>query len=155
MKQIITDKEINSWQLSEDGPRLYSSDAVIDAYLKGKQDGLDEQQKIIQNIFAGNYSKSGQNTTELYRYLASVGIKPVSAHLKFHSFVSFEIIVLLSEDDFLSEKMDNVYTWCREFQDKVYEDSYRVCFSFIDFLEGFDFTQLISDGFNARYNPKK
>lgn len=154
MKQIITDKEIDSWQLSADGPRLYSTDTVIDAYLKGKKDGLDEQQKAIQNIFAGNYRKSSQNTSELYKFLTSIDIIPVSAHLKFNSFVSFEVIVLLTEDDFLSNKMDKVYTWCREFQNRVEEDSYRVCFSFIDFLEGFDFTQLISDGFNARYNPK-
>ena len=154
MKQIITDKEIDSWQLSADGPRLYSTDAVIDAYLKGRKNGLDEQQKALQNIFAGNYRKSSQNTTELYKFLISIDIVPVSAHLKFNSFVSFEIIVLLKEDDFLSDKMDKVYTWCREFQSRVEEDSYRVCFSFIDFLDGFDFAQLISDGFNARYNPK-
>lgn len=154
MKQTITDKEIDSWQLSEAGPRLYSTDAVIDAYLKGRKDGLDEQQKAIQNIFAANYRKSSHNTTELYTFLASIDIIPVSAHLKFNSFVSFEIIVLLTEQDFLSGKMDKVYTWCRDFQNRVEEDSYRICFSFVDFLEGFDFAQLISDGFNARYNPK-
>lgn len=154
MKKIITHREVDSWQLSQDGPRMYSTDAVIDAYLKGKKDGLDEQQKAIQSIFARNYQKSSQHTTELYNFLASIDIIPVSAHLKFNSFVSFEIIVLLSEYDFLSDKMDKMYTWCREFQNRVEEDSYRICFSFIDFLEGFDFTQLISDGFNARYNPK-
>lgn len=153
MQHTITDQEIDSWNLADSGERLYSTDAVIEAYLRGKKVGLDEQQKAIQKTFADNWKKTGAHTLALFEALSNLDIQPISAHMKVASLISFEIIVLLSEADFLGEKMGKVYMWCREFQNQVAEDSYRVRFNFIDALEDFDYSQLISDGFGAKYNP--
>ncbi|MFZ6013182.1 MAG: hypothetical protein ACOYXT_22755, partial [Bacteroidota bacterium] len=60
-KNRITREEIQRWNLSDEGERLYPQDAVIDAYLKGKKDGLDAHQKALQELFGKNYMMSHEH----------------------------------------------------------------------------------------------
>ncbi|MBT1689114.1 hypothetical protein [Dawidia soli] len=147
----VTQQELLRWKLSDEGERLWSSDTVIDAYLKGKKDGLDDHQKALQSVFAKNFEKSGKSTAKLFAFLSQQEITPISAHLKIDSLFSFEVVVLLNEADFLGEKMPGVYNWCITLQKEEEEESFRICFSFIDVMDGFDFEQLRSDGFRAKF----
>ncbi|MFZ6010828.1 MAG: hypothetical protein ACOYXT_10835, partial [Bacteroidota bacterium] len=84
--------------------------------------------------------------------LGEFEINPISAHLKIDSLFVFEVIVLLKEDDFLSNKMQAVYSWCSEKQHKENGELYKIWFHFIDVMPEFDFNQLSADGFRFKHN---
>lgn len=149
-KQAITSKVIDSWKLSEDGEKLHSSNAVIDAYFKGKQEGLDQAQKALQKLFENNYLRSGECAKSLIDYLKSSKLHPISAHLKIESLFTFEVIVLLPEEEFLSDAMKQVYSHCRDLEIKYCDDSFQISFNFIDASSHFDFAQLKADGFEFK-----
>ena len=58
-----------NWELTSPKDKLFSSDHVIDAYLKGKDDGLEQQQKLIIEKLVSNINKAGKNTTEILSFL--------------------------------------------------------------------------------------
>ena len=149
MKQTTsqTEKLIESWELPEHGEKLYAADAVIEAYIKGKKEGLEHKEKLFFKQLTENLDKSGANTKKTIECLKSIGVTPLSAHLKANSFHDFYVLVTVSEEDFLKESFIKAYDFTEELEQSTSEDLYSISFSFINKTPHFNEKALSSDGF--------
>ena len=93
VKEIL---ETTNWEFSAPKDQLFSSDNVIEAYLKGKKDGLEQAQKLMFDKLISNISISGQYTSQVISFLKKNNISPLSAHLKINSWDDFKAIITQS-----------------------------------------------------------
>lgn len=148
MEGVLEHKiNIDSWKLSTAGEKLYSADAVIDAYLKGQQDQLEQAQKVIAHQFERNVRKANTHTLKLIDFLQSENLSPISAYLRTKSFDTMEVLITMSEEDFLSEKITNVYDHASSIEQGVSDDLYNITFHFTYQGDDFNHALLKSDGY--------
>jgi hypothetical protein len=143
--------EPQSWELTSPKEKLFSSDHVIEAYLKGKQEGLEQAQKLMLNKLVQNINNSGSFTQQIISFLKENNLKPSSAFLKINSWDDFKILITLPEDDFVNEKILTAYDFISQFEDKVNEDLFHLEVSMTDVNDNFDEKCLKSDGFILKH----
>jgi hypothetical protein len=142
-----TSINIDDWQLSTNGEKLFSADAVIDAYLKGKSDQLEQSQKALMKQLETNIQKASGNTVKVLEYLSSQGLSPIAAHLKPTSFDSMEVLITLPEEDYLSEKITTIYEHVSTLEEAFSEELYQINFSLTDETPHFNEALLKCDGY--------
>lgn len=140
-----------NWELTSPKDRLFSSDHVIDAYLKGKNDGLEQQQRLIIEKLISNIGKSGKHTSDILSFLRKKKLNPVSAYLRINSWDDFSILIVLPQDEFLDKRMLIVYDYISELENKVAEDMYHIQVSVCDTNNNIDESYIRSDGFALRH----
>ena len=86
------------WELAPRETR-YSCDQVIDAYLKGKSDGIQQSERLIAKQLDGNVNKTVEETNRLVAHLTSSGFHPVSAYLRIDDWDTFTLMVTVPDDE--------------------------------------------------------
>lgn len=145
---------IDSWQLSTTGAKLYSADAVIDAYLKGKKEGLEQTQKAAIQQLESNIRKAATHTLKVFEYLKEQGITPITAYLKLDRFDVMEVMFTLEDEDLLNDKITSVYDYVCSFEEAVSEELYNITFGFVDQGPEFNESLLRSDGYVFKRDMK-
>jgi hypothetical protein len=144
-----------NWELTSPKDKLFSSDHVIDAYFKGKNDGLEQQQRLIIEKLVSNINKAGKHTTDILFFLKKKKLNPISAYLRINSWDDFSILVILPQEEFLDKKMLNVYDYISELENKVDEDMYHIQVSVCDTEDNIDENYVRSDGFALKHKISK
>jgi hypothetical protein len=144
-----------NWELTSPKDKLFSSDHVIDAYLKGKNDGLEQQQRLIIEKLVSNINKAGKDTTDILSFLKKKKLNPISAYLRINSWDDFSILVILPQEEFLDKKMLSVYDYISELENKVDEDMYHIQVSVCDTEDNIDENYVRSDGFALKHKISK
>ncbi|HEY9047180.1 MAG TPA: hypothetical protein VIN08_14845, partial [Ohtaekwangia sp.] len=94
MEAVIDENlDIDSWKITAEHGQLYSADIVIDAYLKGKREGLQQNQKALIQQLEANVKKASVHTAKVIQHLKSQGLCPLSAHLKLSSFDKMNVLL--------------------------------------------------------------
>jgi hypothetical protein len=140
-------KAIESWELPDNGEKLYSADAVIDAYLRGKREQLEQAKKVIMDKFESNLVKAASNTEKLFSLLREAGIKPFAAYLRARSFDIFEVLITLGEEDFLGDQIEKVYSYASEIEQQSGDELFKITYRFTYTSESFNYRLLKSDGY--------
>lgn len=140
-----------NWEFTSQKEKLFSSDHVIDAYLKGKNEGLEEAQKLVLEKLVANISKTGKHTTEILSFLKKKKFNPISAFLKINSWDDFTIMIVMPQNEFLDEKIIPVYDFISEFENKVAEDFYHIRFAICDTADKVDESYVRSDGYVLKH----
>jgi len=140
-----------NWEFTSSEDKLFSTDHVIDAYLKGKNEGLEQQQRLIIEKLVSNIDKSGKYTTEVINFLKKKKLKPIAAFLKINSWDDFETLIIVPEKDFLNEKMLEVYKFISNLESRVSEDMYQLEISFCNQDEKIDEDYIRSDGYVLKH----
>lgn len=142
-----------TWHVSVDKNSIFTNDDVIDAYLKGKKEGVRETNQIFVDKLNENINKSAVFTDRMLSFLNKRKLNPISAHLKIKSFNDFIILITLPEDEFLSEDFLVSYDFAATIEEEVIDDKYyNVMFMFSDREEGdFNTNLLVSEGFFMDY----
>jgi len=144
-----------NWELTSPKDKLFSSDHVIDAYLKGKNDGLEQQQRLIIEKLVSNINKAGKDTTNILSFLKKKKLNPISAYLRINSWDDFSILVILPQEEFLGKKILIVYDYISELENKVDEDMYHIQVSLCDSADNIDENYIRSDGFALKHKISK
>jgi hypothetical protein len=144
-----------NWELTSPKDKLFSSDHVIDAYLKGKNDGLEQQQRLIIEKLVSNINKAGKNTSDILSFLRKKKLNPISAYLRINSWDDFSVLIILPQDEFLDKKMISVYNYISELENKVDEEMYHIQVSFCDTEDNIDENYVRSDGFALKHKISK
>jgi hypothetical protein len=144
-----------NWELTSPKDKLFSSDHVIDAYLKGKNDGLEQQQRLIIEKLISNINKAGKNTSNILSFLRKKKLNPISAYLRINSWDDFSILITLPQVEFLDKKMLNVYDYISELESKVDENMYHIQVSVCDTEDNIDENYVRSDGFALKHKISK
>jgi hypothetical protein len=140
-----------NWELTSPREKLFSSDHVIDAYLKGKNDGLEQQQKLIIEKLESNLNKAGKDTAEILAFLSENNLHPSEAYLRINSWDDFSVLIVLPQDEFLDPRMLEVYAHITQLESKVEEAMYHIQVSFCDTEDNIDEHYIRSDGFSLKY----
>lgn len=140
-----------NWELTSPKQKLFSGDQVLDAYLQGKNKGLEQAQKLILEKLNDNIIKSGNHTSELLFYLNKSGFNPQAAYLKINSWDDFTVLIILPEKEFVDEKIDKVYDYFTDFEGMISEKLYHIHISICDNVDGLDESYIHSDGFVLKH----
>lgn len=143
--EILTEQQ--DWSLTSPTENFYSSDDMIDAYFKGKRDGVEEGRRLILDKLSSNIEKSGKNINKIFQYFKSNKINPIYGFLKVNSWEDFKILIVVGEEDYLSDNILNMYEYISEFENNIKDEFYNVSISIIDNSEYFDQDCVSSDGY--------
>lgn len=144
-----------NWELTSPKDKLFSSDHVIDAYLKGKNDGLEQQQRLIIEKLVSNITKAGRDTTDILSFLKKKKLNPISAYLRINSWDDFSILIILPQVEFLDKKMLSVYDYISELENRVDEDMYHIQIAVCDTEDQIDDNYVRADGFALKHKISK
>ena len=151
----VTGLTLESWEIESPAERekFFSSDAVIDAYLKGKKDGLEKEQKLVFQKFDENIKLSKNSTNQLYAHLIKGGFKPLGAYIKFESWDKFSSLIAVSEEDYVTDDFLNIYEYAAGHEGSVCTETYTLNFTFMPVSDqGFE-KSLWCDGYIFRLKP--
>ncbi len=144
-----------NWEFTSPSERLYTSDHVIDAYLTGKKEALEQTEKLIIEKLKTNINNSGSHTNEILKHLKKQKFNPIGAYLKINSWDDFSILLILPENEFLSDKIYSVYNYLTELEDKVSSEFYKLNVSICDTDGEVDDNCIKADGFNLKHKSSK
>lgn len=144
-----------NWEFTSPSERLYTSDHVIDAYLTGKNEALEQTEKLIVDKLKTNINNSGSYTNEILKYLKKQKFNPIAAYLKINSWDDFSILLILPENEFLSDKIYSVYDYLTNLEDNVGSEFYKLNVSIYDTDGEIDDSCIKADGFNLKHKSSK
>jgi len=150
--------DTESWASTPASERKYTEDQVIDAYLKGKDNGIKDYKEFLSSKLRGNMEKAALFTNEVFNTLGKLGIHPENSFMKIEDISYFRILVVVSEVDFLKNEILQAYNIIAEIQDRHkeegdYDVEVMLCPKGQE-STGFDTSCLISDGFHFKYTSK-
>lgn len=140
------------WIQKSKAEDLFSSDEVINAYLKGKSEGFELQKKILLNKLTENINQATTATNQVIKFLKKNKFNSISAHLKINSFTDLSVLIMILEEDFLDSKMLEVYNFIAQLETNNDDGMYNLEFSFCDRNKSdFDENKLITDGYLLKH----
>lgn len=141
------------------GGGKYANTAIVDmsddAYLRGRKDGAKEME--IELIKRGNalyqlaFKKVEEITAMLVEAAKKYDIKIYEFHLKVENWDCLKSVLLVDMEDFIDEKIENLYRTANEISDKVNDDSFHWDYSITFSSEEFNKDKIMSDGFTHFY----
>lgn len=132
----------------------YTGDDLIDAYLKGKEDGKNDVYKVLFNQLKNNISQATTVAEVLYQHSLEQKIPLKTIHIKADSIARFEALFIVQEDDFISDKFRSIYTYARGLKNKFDSENFYISFSFMPNSKNLNEKCLASDGFFLKYDKE-
>ena len=125
----------------------FNSDDVINAYLRGKQDGAEDMGKAIVNLLKRNIRDAGRVALALEAFLNGSNIPRLHSYIRITKGYKVTLLMVVSEDDFLNEKFMSVYGEAIRLEREFNDETCNISVSFMPKSEGFDQSAILSDGF--------
>ena len=150
-EQVFEIVDRDGWKATPDKDLLFSSDHVIEAYLKGKDDGQRTETSLATDQISKNLQKSAELTAGIFEKLRSLNFSPQDAFLKIASQKFYEILITLPENEFLSDKILDVYNFLGELQQENASNYYNIDVTLCPISEELNISCLTADGFILRY----
>lgn len=152
IKQSVKSSKIpKNWERDES---VFTGDHLIDAYLKGKQDGKNEMTKILTRQFKENIKIATAISEKLYSEAAKKDINFKTIHLKAEGITRFSALFIAKKKDFLSDKFRDIFVSARKLKNEVESDSFYISFSFMPDSKDLNEKHINADGFFLKYEKK-
>ena len=142
-------KNIVEWVISPSQSLL--SNRERDIYNMGKEKGAQELIDKYEKVFRENLSKSFKDTTEILNKIQEENLEVKSARLKVLHPNSLKVLISITETPTLHEKIESIYEFIYELEEKHNNENYNVDFSIIKANEKFTEKNVESDGFIYRH----
>lgn len=140
-----------NWEITSPSERLYTQDHVIDAYLTGKKEALEQTEKLIVEKLKTNIDASGRYTNDILKNLKANSFNPIGAYLKINSWDSFSILLIIPEEEFLNSKIYSIYNYLTNLENEVNNDFYSLTVSIFDSNNDIDDECIKADGYNFKH----
>jgi hypothetical protein len=153
--ETITGLSLSQWEVIKpsDPSQYYDGDAIIEAYFKGKADGLAQQDKLSFNQFSENFELAQKHVIEALNQLEKHNVTPLGAYLKFRSLFSFKAILLVKEEDFVETSFLENYDFVRDFESRIKTEFYTLKISFLNGVPDALDEDLMSDNYKIKFTP--
>jgi hypothetical protein len=142
----------NNWKQNSD---TYTGDDLIDAFIRGKKAGRDEQKKILLERISQNVNKATQLSERLYQIAIDQKFKLFEIHIKAENISTYTALFLVDNSDFLSDRFRDIYTIARQLKNEAETDTFYISFSFTPKSEQLSEDCLAADGFFLKYEKKQ
>lgn len=153
-KQNVDKALPTTWQLPESKGKSFDSDAVIDAYLMGKEDGfthgMNEVHRATVEMLKSNATKAATLTSTVLDFLKERKINPVDAYLKVSSWDELSVMVLIKATCFRKPIFKEVYSFVCDLEGASERENLAMDFSFAPYSKSFNISCLNADGFALR-----
>ncbi|HMN04592.1 MAG TPA: hypothetical protein PKD45_02605 [Flavobacteriales bacterium] len=152
---VSSTKGAKPWKLNVPRKEHYSTNEVIDAYLKGKEvgkvDGLKEESEATKQLFVKalteNLTKASGDTHKVLDAFKSQQLKTIEALLRIDSWHRFSVMIVAEGKAFRSEKLLKVYEVVNALEGRETTDQYGIRFSFVAGGKDLDSKALEADGY--------
>lgn len=152
IKSKSSPKLSNNWQKQTN---VVTHNDVLEAYLKGKEAGKTEQQRVNQSLFNNNLEKAQTLSEKLFEQITKSDIKIKAVHLKAEAITSFSALFVSDNADFLKDDFRNVFILARKCKNENEDETFNISFTFTPDSKTLDENCLASDGFFVKYYGKK
>ena len=143
--------EPENWEFTSAKDRMFTSDHMIDAYLSGHRNALDKEKKLIFEKLLTNLKISTDSTNEIKEHLKKNNMTVVQTFLKIVSWNSFSLLFVVPEEQYLTEKIFEIYQYVEEVEEKLHSDFYNLNISICDVdEEGLNEGKVKADGYYLR-----
>jgi hypothetical protein len=142
----------NNWKQNSE---TYTGDDLIDAFIRGKKAGRDEQKKILWERISENVNKATQLSERLYNIAIDQKFKLFEIHIKAENISTYTALFLVDNEDFLSDRFRSIYTTARQLKNEAETDTFYISFSFTSKSEQLSEDCLVADGFFLKYEKKQ
>ncbi|TDS11746.1 hypothetical protein [Sphingobacterium paludis] len=141
------------WEIQPSREGKYTENDVIDAFLKGKKTGLESYQRTLVKALNENVDKCGSYTEQILHHLKELGIESKDSFLRINKFDLFNVLICVSERDFLKEEFFSVYDFVTDFEDEknTSDNTFAIQFSFLDFQTDYCINTINSDGYILKF----
>lgn len=153
MNEVIIDHEINDWKIEPS--KHYTEDDLIHAYLRGKEEGMNIEKRIMFEKFQQNLKLATSEGVGLFNILGKEKINCKLCYLKAENPLCFEIIYLIDNDDYTEDNLNKVYEASRKKKKEINKETFYLNFSFIPDNGNVNEKRLIADGYVLQYSGKK
>lgn len=143
-----------SWEVAIPSEGTFSSDEVIDAYLKGQQDALENATRLIAKTLDEGVQQCAFISKEIISFLKNRSFSPSTAFLRINSPFSFDALIGVSEADFLSEEMFEVYEFITDLEEENNKEFFHISISVSDLGDDFDEEAIFADRYLLKLKDK-
>lgn len=148
-----TESELNwTTQIAEGG---FTSDDLINAYIKGAQDHAKHAKREIEKKFNENLQKAQDYWAAIIESLIEEGYEIKYARLKFNTIECFKIILFVSRKLFLSDKILELYNVLSGILPKINDESFHVSFNIMPDNGNLNEQRLMADGYTFTYGKQQ
>lgn len=150
-------KIVEGFGLEDNEIRNFTVNEVIQAYKTGFDLGLtsviEQNKKLLENQIRANAATAAQDTLKVVEYFKQIGIQPLSAHLKIVSKFSVEVLITVSDNDYIKEEFSQVYTFVNALKESNTNELYSINFKFVNRGESFDLDSVKTYGYATSFRP--
>jgi len=140
-----------NWKKEES---VYTGDHLIDAYLKGKEDGKNDMMKTLTKQFKDNMEIATSISEKLYAAAEERKINFKTIHVKAEGITKFSALVVAKMEDFLSDEFRDIFSVARKLKNEVESDHFYISFSFMPYSNGLNEKCITADGFFLKYEKE-
>ena len=157
LKMITVDEfsETMNWDLlplRDNGEQTFSSDDMIDAYLKGKKDLVTQNQQTLLDKLESNLKLAKDYSENIYNSINSQGFNCELLRLNIQDIYNFKTIFLINEDDFCNDKFLTIYEESIEIKKELIKNpTFEFTTVFTPNSEDIDVKSMLADGYNLSY----
>ncbi len=135
--------------------KLYSADAVIDAYFQGRRDEKIENEEILFEKWQKNLNKAKKLSADFTDILENKKIKCKHVLLRPKKITEFESIFIVPKIDYISPKFEEIYKLSISKKTKGNSDTFHFSYTFIPYSQNINREKLSSDGYILEYVKKR
>jgi hypothetical protein len=154
--ETIEDILQKGWEVPSPSEKelYYSSDQMIDAYVKGTKDGEDLGKRLVKERFLTNLQRTHDDASELTALLQSENIEVLNGYLKVNSAEEFVLYLLIDPSHLLRDDILNILKSVNEFENAHNADSYNIEILLVGKGDEFNKDFLVADGFVFKHKVK-
>jgi len=144
----------SEWKLKPE-KEYFTHDELIDAYLKGKEEQKNENQKILLEKLEKNVRYAQKLVEDITAEISNKGFKSFKSYLRINNIVKFDAIFDVSLEDFTSDKFDEIYTLSRKIKKEVNKDTFNINFTFMPHSDNLNEKRIACEGFVFMYEKRR
>ena len=112
--------------------------------------------KKLEEINDKNLIKAQKASVELFKELNKDSINCTTIHLRSIDLFTFDAILVIPENDFLSSKIfDKAHSSSTKIEKNYEKKEFHISFHFMPFSKNINVSALSADGFDYTYGTKK
>lgn len=134
--------------------KSFTDDDVIQAWEKGKQDGVSELIGLAVDQLEKNMKAAFAHTKEVINIMTQFGIDAVGARLRLDTWNRLKVIILVPGSAMDSGNIYKLYDEISAIERREQSERYCITFSLLADGETLNTSRLVSDGYIREFNAE-
>ncbi len=149
----IESKSSSDWILQPQ-KGYFTHDELIDAYLKGKEEQKNENQRILMKELQANIELAKSIVEQISEEIVKKGFDTVKSYLRINNISKYDAIFDVPVDHFTSEQFDEVYKLSSAKRRESNSDTFSINLTFMPHTESLNEKRIVCEGFIYSYEKR-